>query len=82
MSGLSTKPSSSSDLKSKSSSKDSTPTSSQHALNYSSPDDLEMIKTIGTGTFGRVLLCKSKKPVSEVVNLLEKGCVKGFFGSS
>lgn len=38
-----------------------------HSLNFKSPDDLEMIKTIGTGTFGRVLLCKSKKPIADVV---------------
>ena len=31
-------------------------------------EDLDLIKTIGTGTFGRVLLCKSKVNLEDIVN--------------
>jgi len=37
-------------------------------LNFNSPDDLDMIRTIGTGTFGRVILCKSKVDLRSILS--------------
>lgn len=44
------------------------PRQEAHLLHFKF-EDLDLIKTIGTGTFGRVLLCKSKIPLEDVVNL-------------
>lgn len=44
------------------------PNQSGHVLCYHSPNDLDLMKTIGTGTFGRVLLCKTKRPLNDVIS--------------
>ena len=46
---------------------DTTPRQEAHLLHFKF-EDLDLIKTIGTGTFGRVLLCKSKVNLEDIVN--------------
>ena len=53
-------------LNQKSSSKD-VPRQEAHLLHFKF-EELDLIKTIGTGTFGRVLLCKSKVALEDIVN--------------
>lgn len=67
-----TKPKVSKDeIKPKKSKSDNTlSTAPNHMLHFESPDDLNCIKTIGTGTFGRVILCKSKVELHTVVDKL------------